>query len=170
MAGMTEPRELFLHELRDLLYAENLLVKTLPKLAEEVQDPNLHNGLVRHLDETKGQVANLERAFAMLGEEARGEGCSGMEGLIAEHDRFVQEHRPTGMICDMFVSGAGAKAEHYEIAAYTGLIESARTMGERDVARLLEENLAQEKGALKEMEAVNRRLVTESSSAERAPR
>lgn len=168
MAGMTEPRELFLHELRDLLFAENLLVKTLPKLAEEVQDQDLRNGLQRHLDETKGQVENLQRAFEMLGEEAKGEQCPGMEGLIAEHDKFVQEEQPAGLICDMFVTGAGAKAEHYEIAAYTGLIESAKTMGEKDVAKLLEENLSQEKNALKELEAVNKRLAKESSTAMRA--
>lgn len=32
---MSEPRDLFLHELGDVLYAERTLVKTLPKLQEE---------------------------------------------------------------------------------------------------------------------------------------
>ena len=35
MPKMTDPRDLFLHELGDLLYAENVLVKALPKLADE---------------------------------------------------------------------------------------------------------------------------------------
>ena len=34
---MSEPRELFLHELGDMLYAERTLVKTLPKLQEEAR-------------------------------------------------------------------------------------------------------------------------------------
>ena len=41
MSGMTEPRELLLHELGDLLYAEQLLTKALPKLAEEAGDDEL---------------------------------------------------------------------------------------------------------------------------------
>jgi len=33
--SMSDPRELFLHELGDLLYAEKTLYKELPKLAQE---------------------------------------------------------------------------------------------------------------------------------------
>ena len=35
---MSDPRELFLHELGDILYAEQTLVKALPKLQEEASD------------------------------------------------------------------------------------------------------------------------------------
>ena len=35
---MNDPRELFLHELGDVLYAEQTLVKTLPKLQKEASD------------------------------------------------------------------------------------------------------------------------------------
>ena len=38
---MNDPRELFLHELGDVLYAEHTLVKTLPKLAQEATDSTL---------------------------------------------------------------------------------------------------------------------------------
>ena len=41
MAGIRDPRELFLHELGDVLYAENALVKALPKLAQEASDEEL---------------------------------------------------------------------------------------------------------------------------------
>ena len=47
MAGstMSDPRELFLHELGDVLYAEQTLVKALPKLKEEASDEELAKGL-----------------------------------------------------------------------------------------------------------------------------
>ena len=35
---MSDPRDLFLHELGDVLYAEQTLVKALPKLQEEASD------------------------------------------------------------------------------------------------------------------------------------
>ena len=31
---------------------------------------------------------------------------------------------------DAFLTGAGARTEHYEIAAYTGLVTMAKAMGE----------------------------------------
>ena len=43
----------------------------------------------------------------------------------------------------MFDLSATAKTEHYEIAAYRGLIEKATLMGQKDCIRLLQENLGQ---------------------------
>jgi len=63
MAGMSDPRELFLHELGDVLYAENVLVKALPKLAEEASDEELQLGFEEHLEETREHVKNIEQAF-----------------------------------------------------------------------------------------------------------
>ena len=80
MPKMTEPRELFLHELGDLLYAENVLVKALPKLAEEASDDELRAGFEPHLEETKQHVKNVEKAFATLGEKAKAEKCPAIDG------------------------------------------------------------------------------------------
>ena len=41
---MSDPRELFLHELGDVLYAERTLAKALPKLQAEASDEELANG------------------------------------------------------------------------------------------------------------------------------
>ena len=71
MAGMSDPRELFLHELGDVLYAENVLVKALPKLAEEASDEELKVGFEEHLEETRQHVKNIEQAFEQLGEEPK---------------------------------------------------------------------------------------------------
>jgi ferritin-like metal-binding protein YciE len=49
---MSDPRELFLHELGDVLYAERTLVKALPKLQEEASDEELAQGFGDHLEET----------------------------------------------------------------------------------------------------------------------
>jgi ferritin-like metal-binding protein YciE len=38
---MSDPREVFLHELGDVLYAERTLVKALPTLQEEASDEEL---------------------------------------------------------------------------------------------------------------------------------
>jgi ferritin-like metal-binding protein YciE len=158
MAEMSEPRELLVHELKDLLYAEKQLIKTLPKMAREATDPKLRSGFEMHLEETRGQVDNLKAVFQELGERATGEKCPGIDGIKEEHDRFMKEAKPTSDVCDMFLTGAGARAEHYEIAAYTGVITMARAMGETKAAALLQENLEQEQKALDNLTAIAERL------------
>lgn len=166
MPEMTEARELFMHELGDILYAENMLVKALPKMAEEASDAELRERLTEHLAETRGQVDRLKRSFKSLGEKPSAEQCPGIEGIIAEHDDFMEENRPSPAIRDLFLTGAGARTEHYEIAAYSGLIVMARALGEREVVELLGENLREEKEALKAMEKAARRLSKERVKAE----
>lgn len=165
MAKMTEPRELFLHELGDILYAENQLVKALPKLAREATDEELRQGFEQHLEQTRQHVANIEQVFAALGVKPKAERCPGIEGIIREHDEFVAGEEPSEQVRDLFLTGAGCRAEHYEIAAYSGLITSAKALGERDAAALLEQNLSQEKEALKSLETAAKRLAKARSAA-----
>ena len=155
---MSDPRELFLHELGDVLYAERTLVKALPKLQEEASDEELAQGFGDHLVETRQHVKNVEQAFQALGEEAKAEKCPGIEGIKQEHDDFVANESPSQEVLDAFLTGAGARTEHYEIAAYEGLVTMADAMGEDDVATLLRENLEEEKAALRKMQAIGKRL------------
>ena len=63
-----------------------------------------------------------------------------------------------------FLTGAGARTEHYEIAAYEGLVTMANAMGEDDVARLLNENLAQEQNALRKIQTIGKRLAAQGAA------
>ncbi len=163
--SMTEPRELFVHELKDVYFAENVLTRALPTMIEEASDPELVKGLKQHLEETRQQVANLEQVFESLGRKAEGERCPGIEGIKAEHDEFMKQESPSPEISDMFLTGAAARTEHYEIAAYTGLIAMARGLGERECADLLDENLRQEKEALKLVESIGKRMARNAETA-----
>jgi len=158
MPEMTHPRELFLHELGDILYAERVLVKALPKLQKEASDPELAEGFKGHLAETEKHVTNLEQAFKALGEKPKAQKCPGIEGIKQEHDDFVKNESPTAAVLDSFLTSAGARAEHYEIAAYEGLIISAEAMGENKVVTLLSKNLAQEQEALRKIKKIGKRL------------
>lgn len=164
MAEMTDPRALFMHELGDILYAERVLVKALPLLEQEATDEELAESFREHHAETEQHVANIERAFEELGKKAKAEKCPGIEGIKQEHDDFVKEQSPSAEVLDAFLTGAGARTEHYEIAAYEGLIASAEAMGEDKVAKLLSDNLGQEKEALQKMKKIGKRLARESAA------
>jgi ferritin-like metal-binding protein YciE len=156
---MTTPKELFVHELQDVYYAEKTLTRVLPQLASEAKDRELTRAFEGHLKETEKQIINLEMVFKNLGRPARGESCPGIDGIKREHDKFRQEHQTTELLSDVFLTGAASRAEHYEIAAYSSLIEQARALGERDSVKLLQENLKQEKDALKQVEAIGKRIL-----------
>ena len=160
---MSDPRELFLHDLGDVLYAERTLVKTLPKLQEEASDEELALGFEEHLDQTRQHVKNVELAFEQLGEKPTAEQCPGIEGIKQEHDDFVAKEFPSQDVLDAFLTGAGARTEHYEIAAYEGLVTMAEAMGESEVVELLTENLEQEKQALEKLKTIGKRLAQEGA-------
>ena len=165
MTDMTEPRDLFLHELGDILYAERTLVKALPKLKQEASDNELAQAFGNHLAQTERHVANVEEAFKALGEQAKAEKCPGIDGIKQEHDEFVERESPSAAVLDSFLTGAGARTEHYEIAAYEGLIVAAKAMGETQVAELLTENLADEQEALGLMKSIGARLAEKNAVA-----
>ena len=94
MSEITTLRELFLHELGDILYVERALVdEALPKLIGEVQDEEFRDGLEKHLKQTRQHVVNVESVFESLGEEPELEPCLGFKGLKKEHEKMVERDR-----------------------------------------------------------------------------
>lgn len=164
MPEITNPRELFLHELGDILYVERKLVdEVLPRLIDEVQDEELRTGLESHLEDTRGHVQNVEKVFAELGETPKAETCIGFEGLKKEHDQLVRQATPE--LIDSVDLGAAARTESYEIAAYEGLRRMAKGLGEDRAVDLLDRNLAEEKEALRLVEKIATRVSKESAQA-----
>jgi len=164
MPEITSPRELFIHELADILYVERALAdETLPKLVDEVQDEEFKAGLTSHLEQTRAHVKNVEKVFAELGEKPETEECIGFEGLKSEHDELTGQSSDD--LVDLIDLGAAARTECYEIAAYESLRRMAKAMGEDRAVELLDENLKQEKEALKEVERIATRITREAAMA-----
>ena len=162
MPELTTPRDLFLHELGDILYVERALAgETLPRLIGEVSDKEFKSGLENHLEQTRQHATNVEKVFELLGEEPEVEKCVGFEGLKKEHDQLIEESSST--LIDIVDVGAAARTENYEIAAYEGLRRMAKAMGEGQAVDLLDENLKQEKETLREVEKIATRLSNESA-------
>ena len=164
MSQITTPRDLFLHELGDILYVERQLVaEALPKLISEVTDEELQEALEGHLEETKKHVSNVEEVFSLLGETPKAEECIGFEGLKSEHDKMVAES--SAELVDVVDLGAAARTENYEIAAYEGLRRMAKAMDEEKAVELLDANLRDEKEALRTVERIATRVSNELAKA-----
>src|SRR5947209_1389392 len=137
--------EVLVDELQDLLSAETQLVKALPKMAKAATEPKLKLAFQKHLEETKGQVERLKQAFEILGQRAKAKHCKGMEGLISEGQEKIDEsgEKPDVAI-DIALVAAAQKVEHYEISSYGTLRTLAEQLGQKKVARLLQQTLAEE--------------------------
>ena len=158
---VSNPRELLLDKLADILQAEKEIEKTIPKLVDEASDEELRSGLESHLEQTHDHVRNIEEVFRSLGEAPRTKECHGIEGLKKEHEEAVNE--VGDQLLDSVVVSSAVATEHYEIANYDVLIALARAVGERDVIPLLEENLKQEKETLREVESIGKRVGKEAA-------
>jgi ferritin-like metal-binding protein YciE len=163
MATITQPRQLLLNELKGMLYVEQKLAnEVLPELGRQIKNGEFRQSIQHHLEETKQHVVNLERAFELLGEEPKPDKSHVIDGLVAQHDK-VFKNIETDQLRDVFNSGAAAKTEHLEIAAYESMITTAESLGEDELVSLFEENLDQEKDALKQAKKVSEQLAKETS-------
>jgi ferritin-like metal-binding protein YciE len=138
-------RELFLSELQDIYWAENQLVKALPKMQSAASSGTLAKAIATHRQQTQNHVARLEQVFGILGETPRAKKCFAMEGLTREGEGVVETTIEGSATRDAGIIIASQKVEHYEIAAYGGLVQLARTLGLEDAAALLGQTLAEEK-------------------------
>ncbi|MBB4636792.1 ferritin-like domain-containing protein [Longimicrobium terrae] len=140
----TQMKELLKHELGDLLYAEQLILKMLGTLTREVNNPEMKARVEEHAAETEEQIERLKRAFEAIGEKAKAEKCDAAVGLKAEHDSFKKEEKPSKPVLEAFDLGSSLRVEHYEIAGYRTAIAIAQVMGENEVVSLLNETLREE--------------------------
>ena len=108
--------ELLVDQLRDLLSAENQLVKALPKMIEAADAPGLRLCFEEHLEETRTQVERLKEAMTALGAKAAAKPCKGMAGLLEEGQEVMAEgEEKEPQAADLALIAAAQKVEHYEI-------------------------------------------------------
>ena len=139
--------ELFTDGIKDIYWAENHLVKTLPKMQKAATSKTLVAAIESHLEETKIHVSRLEQVFELLGEKIQAQKCDAMEGLAKEGEGIIESTEPGTATRDVGIILASQKVEHYEIATYGGLTQLAQTLGLDDVATLLYQTLTEEKAA-----------------------
>ncbi len=142
----TELHELFVDQLRDILWAEKHLVKALPKMAKIANDQQLSAAFTKHLAETKNHVVRVETVLRGLGLSTRAKKCPAMEGLLKEADELSEEYADSSAL-DAALITAAQKVEHYEIASYGTMRAFAQRLGYTDAVKLLTETLEEEGAA-----------------------
>jgi ferritin-like metal-binding protein YciE len=165
MASAASLREHLVEELNDLLNAEQQLIEALPQMAAQASQRELKAAFRSHLAQTKTHEKRVSQALRLLGEEADGETCEAMEGLLEEGQDLMAGGTP-GALMDAMMITAAQKVEHYEIAAYGTVRTYAQVLGERKVAQLLEQTLKEEKATDKKLTTIAEGAVNKKASKE----
>jgi ferritin-like metal-binding protein YciE len=136
--------DLFLHTLKDIYYAEKQILKALPKMAKNAESEELKQAFETHREETEGQIERLEQVFEMLGKAARGVQCEAINGIIEESKEIMEDFADSEAL-DAGILASAQAVEHYEITRYGSLKTWAQELGMNDAAKLLDQNLQEEK-------------------------
>jgi ferritin-like metal-binding protein YciE len=137
-------KDLYIHELKDLHSAEQQLVKALPKMAKAAANKELAAGFQEHLEQTKGHAQRLEKILSGHKETSRGPKCKGMEGLVAEGAKMIEEEADNE-VKDAGLIAAAQRVEHYEIAGYGTAHSYAELLGNKEDVNLLQMTLEEER-------------------------
>lgn len=162
----SEFHEFFVDELKDIYWAEQHLVKALPKLKKAATSPELAAAFDKHTQETKTHIETLEQVFKLLSEKPQAKKCDAMAGLLEEADSIIADTEAGTLVRDAGLILAAQKVEHYEIATYGTLRVFAETMGHTEVAELLQQTLDNEKATDVALTEVAESFVNEQAAAE----
>ena len=138
--------DLFVHQLKDIYYAEKRNAKTLPDMISKATNAHLKQSFELHLSQTKTHITNVEEVFRMHGVEAEAVTCPAIDGIIKEADEVAGDVADK-QVLDAALIAAAQAVEHYEMTRYGTLIAWAKRLGRPDCAAVFEKNLRDEKDA-----------------------
>lgn len=153
---LTTPEEIFSFKLGSALTMEKTVLGMLGDLEENAQRDELKQLFHHHADETREQIANIEKSFELLGENVDDSPCPAIEGLEKEGQAAIK--KTDDRIVDAVILAGAAETEHHEIAVYETLVTNAEARGAPEVAELLRQNLDQEQHTLEEVQGIGQRI------------
>jgi len=139
-------KDLLIHALRDVYFAESAIHKALPKIIDASKRPGLKDALTKHRHETEDHISRLEQAFGAVGMKPQSTPCEAIKGILKEGDEIIEAFGESE-IGDAAIVFACQAVEHYEINRYGTMHAWAAQLGMDDVASLLADTLQQEHAA-----------------------
>jgi ferritin-like metal-binding protein YciE len=135
--------DLFEETLKDVYFAENAVLKALPKMAAKAKSKDLKAAFKERAEQTEGQVERLDTIFKLIGKKAEGKECPALKGLVEETEELMGEAENADVL-DAGLIGCAQAVEHYEIARYGTLSAWAEQLKMDEAVTLLEETLEEE--------------------------
>jgi ferritin-like metal-binding protein YciE len=159
-------QEFFVDTLKDVYWAEKHLLEALPKMQEAATTAELQSAIEEHIGQTEDHVSRLEQVFEILGEKPQAKKCEAMEGLVKEGETVIEETEDGSLTRDVGIIASAQKVEHYEIATYGTMVQLAMTMGQAEIAEILNQTLEEEKQTDANLTAIAENNINYEAEAE----
>ena len=157
-------RELFAIELSYAYDCEKKLVeKGLPTMIEAASSRELRSAFEQHLQETRNQVARLERVFSAIGVSPDTK-TNDIFDEISSAVKDTKSNIEDPALRDAALVANANLVEHYEIAAYGTLASWARNLGFQDAVGLLQQSLNEEKQADAKLTQLGEQLTNQQAT------
>lgn len=156
--------DLFHDTLKDIYFAEKKILSTLPKMAKAARSIDLKEAFEKHRGETEGHVARLEKIFAAIDKKPQAKTCDAIVGITEEGAEIMKEYKGSPAL-DAGLLAAAQAVEHYEISRYGTMRTWAQELGLKEVVRLLEQTLAEEKKTDATLTAIAETVVNQQAEA-----
>jgi ferritin-like metal-binding protein YciE len=156
--------DLFEDTLKDVYYAENKILKALPKMAKAAHSEELRSAFQKHFKETEGQVSRLKKVFGLVDLTPKGKKCEAIEGILDEGAEIMKEFKGAPALDAGLVSSAQA-VEHYEIARYGTLKRWADQLGLDEATKLLDATLSEERKTDEALTELAETMINEQAKA-----
>jgi ferritin-like metal-binding protein YciE len=156
--------DLFHEQLKDVFYAENKILKTLPKMQKAAHAKDLKAAFAKHERETRTQVIRLNKVFKIIGKPAKGKVCDAINGIVDEGAEVMKGFKGMPAL-DAGLLAAAQAVEHYEMARYGTLKTWAEELGYPDAAALLEATLKEERATDHALTALAKSVVNIEAEA-----
>ncbi len=137
---------LYVKQLRMLLWAEELILRGLPRMAETATDPELKQAFRNHLLETEKQAARLRTVLEPLPGDHDPLKCRVVSALIDEAEDMIEDSDHES-VRDAALIAAAQRIEHYEIAAYGAVRHFAGVLNREQDVHLLTQTIDEEGNA-----------------------
>ncbi|WP_203136457.1 YciE/YciF ferroxidase family protein [Microbacterium sp. JZ31] len=136
------PEDLVRFKLRTAMSMEEDSLASLLELAEAAQTADIKKLFRHHADETREQIENLRKVFQLLEVPESTAPSPSTKGINKQAKSLIQRSAPE--LRDQVTLAAALGNEHYEMAAYEGLILPVTALGATDALKLLQDNCDQE--------------------------
>lgn len=143
MAQIKNLKDLYLDGVKDMYSACKQAIPVTQEMAKAAKDADLKAALEASVKGTQDGIAAMEKLAKAHDEDASGEHCKGMEGLVTE----ARKHALEASFADDEVQDAAIIAQyqrlaHYAITGYGTLKAWAKRLDLADDAKVLDEATA----------------------------
>lgn len=139
MSAPKNLEELYIHELKDLVSANDQMHETLGKLHQATQHDGLKSHLKKSIDGLEQHLQSIKDILSGMGETGK-KHCKGMEGLCKEAEKHGIEEAPhLNAVQDAVILAQFQRLSHYGICGFGTAAAYAEALGKSDDAAKIDE-------------------------------